>query len=97
MPLLPLIAGLACSRVGLNASVYSNYAQTDAGFISDGTVLAALIVFAPLLFATTKLNKPLSKAFINRSATAVFALETICVALLEYGTYSRFTRSFDSP
>ena len=86
VPLLPLIAGLACSRVGLNASVYSNYAQTDAGFISDGTVLAALIVFAPLLFATTKLNKPLSKAFINRSATAVFALETICVALLEYGT-----------
>lgn len=86
VPLLPLIAGLACSRVGLNASVYSNYAQTDAGFISDGTVLATLIVFAPLLFATTKLNKPLSKAFINRSATAVFALETICVALLEYGT-----------
>ena len=86
VPLLPLIAGLACSRVGLNASVYSNYAQTDAGFISDGTVLAALIVFAPLLFATTKLNKPLSKAFINRSATAVFSLETICVALLEYGT-----------
>lgn len=85
-PLLPLIAGLACSRVGLNASVYSNYAQTDAGFISDGTVLAALIVFAPLLFAITKLNEPLSKAFVNRSATAVFALETICVALLEYGT-----------
>ena len=62
-PLLPLIAGLACSRVGLNASVYSNYAQTDAGFISDGTVLAALIVFAPLLFAITKLYSRFKRPF----------------------------------
>ena len=86
IPLLPLIAGLACSRVGLNASVYSNYAQTDAGFISDGTVLAALIVFAPLLFVLAKTNGPLRKTLINRSATAMFALETACVALLEYDT-----------
>lgn len=86
IPLLPLIAGLACSRVGLNASVYSNYAQTDAGFISDGTVLAALIVFAPLLFVLAKTNGPLRKTLINHSATAMFALETACVALLEYDT-----------
>lgn len=86
IPLLPLVAGLACSRVGLNASVYSNYAQTDAGFISDGTVLAALIVFAPLLFVLAKTNGPLRKTLINRSATAMFALETACVALLEYDT-----------
>ena len=88
LPLLPLIAGLACSRVGLNASVYSNYAQTDAGFISDGTVLAALIVFAPLLFALAKTNGPLKKTLVNRSATAMFALETVCVAILEYGMLS---------
>lgn len=82
--LLPLIAGLACARVGLNASVYSNYMQTDAEFISDGTVLAAALAFVPLVFATTRIKGPLGKRFVNRSAAAVFALEAICVAFLEY-------------
>ena len=85
-PLLPLAIGLACSRVGLNASVYSNYMQTDAGFISDGTVLAAALAFLPLLIATTRIKGPLGKRFVNRSAAAMFALETLCVAFLEWSS-----------
>lgn len=59
--LAPTVLGLMCARVCLIVATYGSYTSTDAGVLTDGGSLAAMLPLVVLLFYLGKTRKRLSK------------------------------------
>lgn len=79
-PLLPAILGLAFCRVGLLCGTYGNYASSDEGIFTDGSMFVTLIIFAILLIALTRWGKIIAKPAINMLTRVCIIVECIAIA-----------------
>lgn len=75
--LIPLVAGLVISRVGLLTASYGGYARTDDGALTDSSMLIALAALGVLLAVITRRKTPLKKRFVNRLMLASIAVESL--------------------
>lgn len=77
--LLPAVLGLAFSRIGLLCGTYGNYASSDEGIFTDGSMFASLVLFAILLLALLLWRKHLSKAAVHMLTRVCIILECVSI------------------
>ena len=83
--LAPTVLGLMCARLGLIVATYGSYASTDAGVLTDGSSLVAMIPMLILMVYLGKTHKRLPKKtvfIITSAAIAVQASATVLLGVL---------------
>lgn len=79
LSLLPAVLGLAFCRVGLLCGTYGNYASSDEGIFTDGSMFVSLIIFAILLIALTRWRKIIPKSAIHMLTRVCIIMECLAI------------------
>lgn len=92
--LAPTVLGLMCARIGLIVATYGSYTSTDAGMLTDGSSLAAMIPLIALMAYLGISRAHLSKKtiyIITNTAIAVQAASVFMLGVLfmQPGTWER--------
>lgn len=86
-PLAPCVLGVVFARGALIISNYSSYTQTDAGILTDGSMLCALAFFAVCLLFVAVFKIRLSKRALARMMRVCIAMEAasiLAVSAMDY-------------
>ena len=78
----PVILGLAFARGGLIIACYGSYTDTDQGFFTDGSMLAALAVMVLLVAVLASMKKHLSQETVSLLMWVCIAVEAVTLAAL---------------
>ncbi|MDO4442338.1 MAG: LuxR C-terminal-related transcriptional regulator [Slackia sp.] len=80
--LAPTVLGLMCARVCLIVATYGSYASTDAGILTDGSSLAAMVPLIFLLLYLGKTRKRLSKRSVFIATNIAIAAQAASIIAL---------------
>lgn len=92
--LSPSVLGLALSRTAYLSLTFGSYRASDLGLMTDGTLLAAILVLLPFVALLWNPARHLSKPTVWRVGSAAFALQGGLLALAAVMFALRFAPPF---
>lgn len=84
LALWPSVLGLAFCRIGLLCGTYGNYASSDEGIFTDGSMFVSLVVFIALFIGLSAWRKTIAKPVVNMLTRVCILVQFLAILGLTF-------------